>query len=302
MTAAGTTVLTVVGLALVLVALTDLFRTLWRPSGVGHVTRPVMRATWRVTRRLARRRSSLDVAGPLGLALVLLSWALLTVAGFTLVYWPHVPGGVVLSDGLAAAERSNALDALYLSLVTEVTLGYGDVVPQNTWLRVAAPLQAFVGFVILTGAVTWTLQVYPALGRRRMLALRLSRLADVGATARLAAMDDSTAVAVLEPVVDDLTRVRVDVDQYNVSYWFSDADRDASLAVRSSVLLDLAEAATACPGAGTRTLGDSLRRESDDLASALQDHDLVRDVPGAPHASSRAVFAAWAADHSGRGA
>src|SRR3954447_7875977 len=33
------------------------------------------------------------------------------------------------------------------------------------------PVQALLGFVLLTGAVTWVLQVYPALTRRRALGL-----------------------------------------------------------------------------------------------------------------------------------
>jgi hypothetical protein len=65
------------------------------------------------------------------------------------------------------------LDALYLSTVAMSTLGFGDIVPVDGWLRLVVPVQALVGFLLLTAAVSWVLQVYPAPARRRVLAVRL---------------------------------------------------------------------------------------------------------------------------------
>nr|WP_281360133.1 potassium channel family protein [Isoptericola halotolerans] len=60
------------------------------------------------------------------------------------------------------------VDALYLSLVSLTTVGYGDITPLTPWLRIAAPVEGLLGFALLTAAVSWVLQVYPALTRRRV--------------------------------------------------------------------------------------------------------------------------------------
>jgi hypothetical protein len=54
--------------------------------------------------------------------------------------------------------------------VTLATLGYGDIVPTSDLLRVLVPLEALVGFALLTAALSWVISVYPALSRRRSLA------------------------------------------------------------------------------------------------------------------------------------
>ena len=67
-----------------------------------------------------------------------------------------------------------------ISLVTISTLGFGDVHPATDWLRIVNPLEALFGFALLTVVVAWMLQVYPALSRRRVIALHLSALKRAG--------------------------------------------------------------------------------------------------------------------------
>ncbi|MFC7876169.1 ion channel [Isoptericola sp. NPDC057391] len=39
----------------------------------------------------------------------------------------------------------------------ELLVGFGDIVPTTPWLRLATtPLQALIGFALLTAAVSWT--------------------------------------------------------------------------------------------------------------------------------------------------
>jgi hypothetical protein len=82
-------------------------------------------------------------------------WTVLIVLGWTLVYWPHISHGFSYAEGLQPTVRTDFLDALYLSLVMVATLGLGDIVPDDGWLRIVAPLQALVGFALLTALVSW---------------------------------------------------------------------------------------------------------------------------------------------------
>ncbi|MGD6980377.1 MULTISPECIES: potassium channel family protein [Citricoccus] len=62
---------------------------------------------------------------------------------------------------------------LYASLTTLSTVGFGDVVATQPWIRMAAPVQALTGFALLRAGLTWFTQVHPPLSRRRALALAL---------------------------------------------------------------------------------------------------------------------------------
>ncbi|WP_455403051.1 potassium channel family protein, partial [Streptomyces bambusae] len=154
----------------------DVFHTLWHPTRHGGLSRLIMTGCWRLSGRLAGGRRASGLAGPLAMVTVVATWALTVVVGWALVYWPHMPDGFTYTAGLRPAEHAEFLDALYVSLVHVSTLGLGDIAPGEGWLRVLAPVEALVGFVLLTATVSWTLGIYPALARRRALALRLSHL------------------------------------------------------------------------------------------------------------------------------
>ena len=93
------------------------------------------------------------------MVVVVLAWVALIVLGWTLVYWPHLEDGFFITGALQETSRGGFLDALYLSMVTVATLGFGDIVPTDEWLRIAVPVQALLGFALLTAAVTWVLQI-----------------------------------------------------------------------------------------------------------------------------------------------
>jgi hypothetical protein len=217
---------TAVGVVLVLAALRDIFHTIWHPSGRGRLSRWIMRAVWRVGRG---RRALRRLTGPLAMVVVVLAWVLLILLGWALVYWPHLPDGFVFGGSLDPAHRAGLLDAVYLSTVTLATLGFGDIVPTADWLRIAVPVQALIGFALLTAAVSWVLQVYPALTRRRALAVRLSLLSRVDTLGRVADPQSTLAASLLKHVAVGLALLRVDVTQYAETYYFRDGDAEASL-------------------------------------------------------------------------
>ena len=282
---------TALGAAVVLAALRDIFHTLWHPSGHGGAGRRVLATVWRVGRRRQGDRRIRALAGPLAMVVVVMAWVALIVLGWTLIYWPHLDDGFFISEALQHSTRGGLLDALYLSMVTLATLGFGDIVPTAEWLRIAVPLEAMLGFVLLTAVVTWVLQVYPALTRRRALAIRLSVLRRADAVRTLAEEDVPMAANLLEDLAGEVVQARVDLAQYVETYYFRDLEESVSLPANISMAVDLARAAERSPRADLRFAGTLLETALGDFAQLLDSHFLR--VGGPPEA----VLRAYAADH-----
>ncbi|WP_040340133.1 potassium channel family protein [Candidatus Blastococcus massiliensis] len=283
--------ITAAGVLVVLVALRDIFHTLWHPSGRGSISSRVMRAVWWVGRHLRKRGGAGVQTGPVALGAVILAWIVLLVTGGALVYGPHLPEGFVFQSGLDVSERSEVLDAVYLSTVTLATLGFGDVVPVSGWLRIAVPVQALIGFALLTASVTWVLQVYPALIRRRAFAVRLAQLRAVPAEELLHDPDSSVAAPLLESLAGTLAQVRVDVTQYTETFYFRDGDEEAALPAMLGVAAGLAHAGHSAPRRDVRIAAGLLQAAIDDFAHVLDEQFL--HVGG----STDEVLAAYARAH-----
>ena len=152
-----TWVLTLLGAASIALALRDIYATLWHPTGLGTLSRWVFRIIWAVAARVGPRGRALGSAGPLGMIATVLLWAALIVTGWALIYLPHMPDGFYFSSALQPQSSSDPVAALYLSLVTVATLGYGDITPAYPALRLLIPVQALIGFVMFTAAISWIL-------------------------------------------------------------------------------------------------------------------------------------------------
>lgn len=261
--------ITALGVLVVLVALRDIFHTLWHPSGRGAISSWVMATVWRLGRRRRERGAKGVLTGPTALLLVIVVWIALLVAGGALVYAPHIPEGVVFQSGLDVSERSAVLDAVYLSTVTLATLGYGDIVPVSGWLRIAMPLQALVGFALLTASVTWVLQVYPALTRRRALAVRLAQLRAIPHDELLHDPHSSVAAPLLVELAAALAQARVDHTQYMETFYFRDRSEEASLPAMLGVASALADTGRSAPRADVRAAAVLLSGALDDLAVVI---------------------------------
>lgn len=265
-------VLSLVGAALVLLVLSDLFLTLLHPGGRGRLNRAVMEGVWWLMRRPLLRRAA-ALTGPLGVASVVLLWLLLSILGWALVYLPFVPGAFSYAPDLEPRSRSDLLDAVYISTVTLATLGFGDIVPSTAWLRLMVPVQALTGFAVLTAAVTWMMQLYPALGRRRALAGRLSALRRAEVTVQLRRLHPASASALLGGVSVELSRIAVDIRHYPETAYFLDADDGSSLpatvGTAGSLVAAGAEAVDLDTRLGARVLGDVLDGFAGTLRSNL---------------------------------
>ncbi|MEO3939039.1 potassium channel family protein [Dermatophilaceae bacterium Soc4.6] len=269
-------------MAVVLVVLRDVFHTLLHPSGHGQLSRALTRFAWFLARRSGT--AGMRLAGPLAMMAVIGAWAVLTILGWAMIYLPHLPSSFSYGPGLDPARRSVVADALYLSLVVGATLGFGDIVPVSGWLRLVTPLEALMGFALFTASVTWILQIYPALATRRALAIRLRLLAERGAQAA------DLAPSVLHGLAADLVAVRVDLQQYNLTYYFHDG-HETSLAVALPAVLALGDDAAGATDHERRLAGAVLRSAVEDL-TALLDRQYLRTA-GTP----AEIVAAYGRDH-----
>ncbi|MGY0069534.1 potassium channel family protein [Streptomyces sp. QTS137] len=225
----------------------------------------------------------------MAMAVVVLMWTSIIVVGWALVYWPHMPGGFSFAPGLEPAQRSDALDALYLSLVTVGTLGFGDIVPTAGWFRLVTPLQGLMGFVLLTAATSWIGQIHPALARRRALALRLASLRKA---ARVTGPPDAAfGATLLVSLADEVNHVTVDLTQNSETYYFHDGDDDRSLAAMIGYAGDLALLGQASQCADLRMSAAILTAALEELASLLSSQFTESE------GTFMDVFAAYARDH-----
>ncbi|WP_402373394.1 potassium channel family protein [Isoptericola rhizosphaerae] len=174
-----------------------------------------MHGVWMASRHLGDLGRRLSGAAAMVAAIG--GWGVLMVLGWALIFGPWMPDGFLYAPGADPATRSTVVDALYLSLVSVTTMGFGDITPLTPWLRIATPIEGLLGFALLTAAVSWVLQVYPALTRRRVLALRLMTLHRSGAVEAVPSMETTTA-ALLLGVAQQVEQVHVDLIQYSETY------------------------------------------------------------------------------------
>ncbi len=266
---------TAAGLVIIAIGLNEVFHSVLHPTGRGRLTHLVANTTWRLSSAAGRRGRS--VAGPLATVAAVTLWAALQVVGWALVYLPHVPSGFGYASEVHPEQHPPIVEAFYFSVVSMSTLGLGDVYPIEPWLRVVAPLQALTGFALLTAAVAWFIELYPALGRRRALALRLALMDRADVAQHLPEMDPQTASAMLDSIGVDVVEARVDLSQNAESYYVTEDDPATSLAAQLPYGLRLARIARRSPDRTVRNSGHMLEAGIDDFARVLRDRFIPAD-------------------------
>ena len=257
---------TVLGALLVLGILREVFHTLFHPAGRGGPTMSVFRVVWAATGRIGSRGRPL--AGPIAMVLVILLWTFLLVVGWALVYWPAMPGNFIFASPLVPTTHNGFDDALYLSAVTQATLGYGDIAPQSDLMRVLAPLQAILGFAVFTAAITWVLSVYPALQRQRATA-SFAHAIHAANAARPTPTPDSVAARRMERLAEALSHSRVDLVQFPSTFYFAAPDPTFSLA---EALPDVQRLSTSGGGPEAADAAAELASALDALAATLDQY------------------------------
>ena len=282
------------GVVPIVVALVDVFLTLFHPTVTGPIGSSIQRVTWRVSRVVGRRTpAALAFAAPVGVLLTIATWAFLLVVGWALVYWPFMPEGFTLAS--EAELGSPFVAALYTSIVTLSTLGFGDIAPASDWLRLVAPLESVLGFALLTVSLSWLISIYPALHRRRQFARRLAAgvFAYDPPASVFEVLSPQAAAGLLQEFEVGVAAVSTDLEQLPVTYYFRHDPAETALPRLLSELLEICTAVRAeSRDEDVAFRAAMLERGLDDLARTLRSAFL----PLAGESTAE-VLAAYAADH-----
>lgn len=273
---------TIAGVGLVALVIRDVFHQIFHPQGSGRLTGLVALGLWRGFRVVARRRPrALDLAGPSIVVAVVVSWMLLMAVGWALIFWPRLPTDFHVGSGLPPLSEGHFLDALYLSLTSLTTVGYGDLTPVTMPMRLAAVTEAAVGFGLLTASISWVLSLYPVLQRRRVAAVQITLYCRESGPATEGPLDDDIGARLIDVAVDTL--------HFPTAYYFHDSRDDELLPLALLRLEARLERATTDVARGPDALSDSL----DAVRDRLRQHPAL----SARHLPLDRVLHAYAADH-----
>lgn len=130
-----------------------------------------LRFVERLAPNQARCHAILNWGLPLMVAGMIALWLLLLLVGFALIYYPWIgsPASFETPDGLGRS----LIEAFYFSGVTLFTIGYGDIQPIALPFRLLVVAEAASGVVAVALSVAYVLEVYPALSRKRTVAVAL---------------------------------------------------------------------------------------------------------------------------------
>lgn len=163
------------GALIVFIALGDIYLTVLQGGSVSWVSGRLNRVVWRLFRGAAsilpmNRSRFLSYAGPTLVALNLITWVMLLVIGFALIFLPALCTQIVASKG---DTPTGLWTAIYFSAMSISTLGAGDIVATTAPYRLLEVLGALIGFSVLTASLTYMMSIYSALIRNNAFALSL---------------------------------------------------------------------------------------------------------------------------------
>jgi len=235
------------GVALIAIALRDIFDVLFHPLGRGMVARWVIRSVGWIARHMPGGEKTIGLlVGPLGYVAVVATWAALLALGWAFVFWPHLPQGFNFDPALDPAQHSGFLDALYISLVNLTSLGYGDITPASSLLRVLGPVETMFGLGLLTASISWLISIYNAISRRDSLAheVHLAKEAEERLGEKLADADPELLETLLAGFAEQLIRSRRDLIHFPITHYFRTEDEQRALAGLLPFLSSLVEEAS----------------------------------------------------------
>ena len=167
----------VIGAALILVGIADIFLTVLHPDGFGFLSSRLYSDLFGSVRLLTRpmprrlRALGLSMAPPLMVPVAITVWILLVLVGYAFVYYA---GMSLRTFNFANPGLEPSVgEALYVSGTAISTLGFGDVTPASGIYQALAVSEALLGFGILTLAISYVVGVYGVLQQLGVLAAGL---------------------------------------------------------------------------------------------------------------------------------
>ncbi len=167
------------GAAIVLFAVREMFNDLFHPTQSGALSEWIASRLFRLYRHWP---SLLPTSGPLSIAVVIFTWAMLLATGFALIYWATFPADYALHTATQPGGAERFWWSFYYSLEMLTTLGLGDIEPNPTWLKLLSAGHTLLGFSFVTASITWIVLVFPALRRMRTLARKAMTLSQAEKT------------------------------------------------------------------------------------------------------------------------
>lgn len=266
----------------------DVLMTVFHPHGRGGpFTRVLNRAVWASAKRMMRRmreptRSTiLSFCGPALAPMTIVVWGLWLVLGFALVYM--IPGALA-QNGPVAFDRGSFSAAVYYSGYVASTLGLGDVVAAQTWVRLVTVAESILGFLLFAIVVTYVLSVYREVQATHALALEIRALREVdGSPCHLDLWDRDMCRGLIRSVEAH--------GQYPILHFFRPRDPDRSLLLQ---IAQLVPSTFNGEGPPPRTVNGRLARASIQRFLTELDRCVPRRFRG-PQEESREAESAFAA-------
>lgn len=236
------------GALVILLALRDLFSTLFHPGTTGTISDWISLSLWRLFRKLFRK--SLIHAGPLIFLSVIGYWGFSMILGFALIYRPFMPDGFVFMRGLEPASFDSFFAAMNFSVGTLITEFIGAT-PTNSVLQLLTTLEAIFGFAILTASISWILSIYPVIEHRRSLAHQASlfHYGEVTGYRHLESLSDAELQTILLGLASQLTTHRNELSQFPITYYFQEPESRTAIAGILFYISELADRFTDREGA-----------------------------------------------------
>lgn len=240
-----TWLLSVAGALLLVLLAYDVLETVFHPGGHGG---PVLdlqtHAVWGLFRTIGVGRDGtarnwlLGRAAPLMAPLTLVTWAVMLVLGYALVYLPWIHTFLFSTGHL----RTPFLESIYYSTMTATSLGGGDMVADLDSLRMVSAVESLSGVALLSVAVSYLINIYGHQGWGDTLARKIHVMLD-GRSEHVLALTDAVEVDAvarqLESVTDLLMRMVQAYAQYPILHYFRPDDASESLPVQVGRLLTL---------------------------------------------------------------
>lgn len=279
----------VLGAAVVLFAIREMFNDLFHPTQSGALSEWIGSRLFRLFRRWP---AMLPTSGPLAVAVVITTWAMMLAFGFALIYWSFFPAAFAVRSATQPVGADRWWWSAYYSLEMMTTLGLGDLQPNPTWLKLLSAFHTLIGFSLVTASITWIVLIFPALRRMRTLSRKAGTLEEAERRAGTVVVSPNMHV-VLAGLAEEVIQSRVDLVHFPLLFYFYAQDDRASLPSALFRLLRFAEQ-------GSEPDRDPLvRLSATGLQIALEDLALlIGDRLGCRDRTPRAAFRAFADLHT----
>jgi hypothetical protein len=286
---------TLAGVLLIVLTLRDIFDTLFHPLGRGYVGRWVVGRVSVAGHMVAGRiKTARVLIGPLGYISVVATWAGLLTIGWALIFLAHMPEGFSFASGLDPSEHSGFPDALYVSLVNLTSLGYGDISPEASLLRILGPVETLFGLGLLTASISWLISIYGVISRRDAFAheVHLSRGAEERLGEALADADPDLMERMLTSFTTQLIITRRDLIHFPITHHFRTEDEERALSALLPFLRRMVEEG------GVESRPHALKVRAEMLGMAIEDFaDTLRTRLQMPGETTEATLEHYDAHH-----